>query len=230
MLRSLRRLALLTVFGGAGAVCAQTPATTLMASGQWQDPETGLVWMRCSLGQQWDGAGCRGKPLALSWFDARDYIATYINDKSRHSKINEGGPVGVRSNWRMPTVEELAAIRKCTAGWRYKTRLVVTDHLTEEGRVTHVESRKAGLDTVDLPDEKTGKTTSVARWCEEGSQEPTVDTQFFPGTPAKGFYWSSTRGTGFSNGVWGVSVSNGSLFWYGRNYRNFVRLVRPADE
>lgn len=219
LLPSLRRLAVLTAFSSAGLVCGQTPAAMVAASAQWQDPETGLIWMRCSLGQQWDGVSCKGEALALSWHDAKDYIASYVNDRL---------PAGANSQWRLPTVKELSSIRKCTKGWRYKTKLVVTDKLTEEGRLAHVESHRAGLDTVNLPDETTGKTRETARWCEQGSQEPTVDTQFFPNTPKKGFYWSSTRGTGFSNGVWGMSVGNGSLFWYGRNYRNLVRLVRSA--
>lgn len=221
LLPSLRRLALLMAFSGAGLVCAQTPVDMAMASAQWQDPETGLIWMRCSLGQQWNGVGCKGEPLALSWHDTKDYIASYVNARL---------PAGTNSNWRLPTIKELVSIRKCTEGWRYKSRLVVTDRLTEEGRVAYVENHSAGLDIVNLPDETTGKTREAARWCETGSQEPTVDAQFFPNTPKKGFYWSSTRGTGFSNGVWGMSVSNGSLFWYGRNYRNLVRLVRSADE
>lgn len=213
--------ATLLLASGMGAVYAQKPTVTLMMSGQWKDPETGLVWMRCSLGQEWDGTGCKGNPLTLSWFDAKDYIQTYVNEKQRF---------GGYSNWRMPTVTELAGIRSCTEGWRYKVRQVMISELTEKGRATRMVNQDMGLYTVVVPDEKNGGTVTVAKWCDEDSRKPTIDTRAFPGTPVTGFYWSSTQGTGFSSGVWGVSVSSGSTFWYGRNYRNYVRLVRSDSD
>jgi hypothetical protein len=34
------------------------------------DSQTGLVWQRCSLGLNWDGAGCGGAVTAFSWQQA----------------------------------------------------------------------------------------------------------------------------------------------------------------
>lgn len=73
----------------------------LMANGMWHDPKTGLTWMRCILGQKWNGSGCtRGENEShpeiytqYGWEDAALKV----------SKLNFGG----YSDWRIPTVEEL---------------------------------------------------------------------------------------------------------------------------
>ncbi len=37
-----------------------------------RDTQTGLIWQRCSVGQRWDGQHCKGKPVALSWSEAKN--------------------------------------------------------------------------------------------------------------------------------------------------------------
>ena len=44
---------------------AETDAD-LMASGQWRDPKTGLIWMRCLVGQKWTGKSCSGDAKNVS--------------------------------------------------------------------------------------------------------------------------------------------------------------------
>ena len=42
----------------------------LLAKGMWRDTETGLIWMRCVLGQEWTGTNCQGKATKFNWWNA----------------------------------------------------------------------------------------------------------------------------------------------------------------
>lgn len=68
------------------------------------DQETTLSWMRCAVGQAWDGKSCNGEPRTLDWQQAMALV----------EKINAEG-VGGHHDWRMPVVPELASIveRQC---------------------------------------------------------------------------------------------------------------------
>lgn len=76
----------------------------LNENGTVTDMETKITWMRCALGQTWDGKTCAGQARAFSWQEARDAIA----------ELN-GDTFGEPSRWRLPVVPELASIteRKC---------------------------------------------------------------------------------------------------------------------
>jgi hypothetical protein len=39
--------------------------------GTLTDTQSGMMWMRCSLGQTWTGTRCSGKPQALTWKSAQ---------------------------------------------------------------------------------------------------------------------------------------------------------------
>lgn len=58
------------------------------------DTRTGLMWMRCSLGQAWNGSTCVGFP---------DYIR--MNDRSRVPSKYAG-----HDDWRLPSLEELKGL------------------------------------------------------------------------------------------------------------------------
>tara|TARA_R110001592_G_scaffold283612_1_gene551558 strand:- start:2173 stop:2661 length:489 start_codon:yes stop_codon:yes gene_type:complete len=60
------------------------------------DNNTGLVWMRCSLGQQYSGDGCEGDAEVYSWNEAL----------SRASNADYFG----HSDWRLPNVKELLTL------------------------------------------------------------------------------------------------------------------------
>ena len=77
----------------------------LMKKGMWRDPKTNLVWMRCSLGQVWNGKTCIGEAKTFTWQEALD-TATAFNNK---------GGFGGYTNWVVPHVEDLSTIlRYCS--------------------------------------------------------------------------------------------------------------------
>lgn len=73
-------------------------------NGTLTDQHTGLMWMRCSVGQQWNGVSCTGSASRHSWDNA---MAT--------AKALEYAGY---SDWRVPTREELDSIVHCSSGRR----------------------------------------------------------------------------------------------------------------
>jgi len=73
--------------------------------GTLTDQQSGLTWMRCALGQQWNGKNCQGEPNSYTWQSAQAAAA----------QINQTGGFASHSDWRMPHIPELAMIveRQC---------------------------------------------------------------------------------------------------------------------
>lgn len=69
---------------------------TINGDGTVTDKNTGLQWMRCSLGETWNGANCDGERKDYTWQDA------LIEAK----KTSFAG----FSDWVLPNVKELASI------------------------------------------------------------------------------------------------------------------------
>jgi len=69
------------------------------------DTRSGMTWMRCALGQRWDGSHCSGKPQPLTWKGAQEAA----------SALNAAGGYAHHTDWRMPHIPELAMIveRQC---------------------------------------------------------------------------------------------------------------------
>ncbi len=67
-----------------------------------KDTNTGLMWMRCSIGQTWEGATCTGKPSKFTWKDAL--------------KIPHNFEYAGYSDWRVPTIKELNTLVYCSNG------------------------------------------------------------------------------------------------------------------
>jgi hypothetical protein len=69
------------------------------------DKQSGLMWMRCALGQSWTGSTCAGEPKAFTWQSAQGAA----------SALNQAGGYASHSDWRMPHIPELAMIveRQC---------------------------------------------------------------------------------------------------------------------
>jgi hypothetical protein len=183
---------------------AETDAQ-LMASGQWRDPATGLIWMRCSIGQKWTGSTCTGEPLKLNWQDANDYFQIF----------NQNGFAG-NTNWRLPRIEELSTLRRCSNGWSQKKE----SQLTAEGR----RDVAVGTEYRTLPNGQ-----NVPYRCADNARQPTLDTRIFPNTPSD-WYWSASPFAGHPNGAWYVGFNDG--YAYGNNKDDryyYVRAVRAGQ-
>lgn len=76
------------------------------ADGTVTDNQSGLMWMRCALGQSWTGTTCTGQPRTYSWHAAQGAAAA----------LNTQGGYAYHADWRMPHIPELAMIveRQCS--------------------------------------------------------------------------------------------------------------------
>lgn len=66
-----------------------------------------LQWMRCSLGQKWDGKTCIGQADKTSFDNASKQAVDYSG----------------KNDWRLPTLDELLSIRYCSDGFMPGTTL-----------------------------------------------------------------------------------------------------------
>lgn len=64
------------------------------------DMITRLQWMRCSVGQTWDGRTCQGKAANNTWGEAQQAPKTFAG----------------YSDWRMPSIDELKTLIYCSNG------------------------------------------------------------------------------------------------------------------
>jgi hypothetical protein len=71
-------------------------------SGQALHKSTNLMWMRCAIGQTWNGETCTGEAEPYTWKQALDLSVGYEFNGS--------------TNWRLPNIKELSSIteRSCT--------------------------------------------------------------------------------------------------------------------
>lgn len=202
---------LLAIVSAVAGLALISPAShaqnSLMASGQWKDPETGLIWMRCSIGQKWNGDTCTGKAIKLNWNDAREYPQLF----------NQQVAFGGKRNWRLPTIAELATIRYCSNGWARKNSKIIGNLTQSSGPVR----------TDTIPNGR-GGTKTVPDYCETGSSRPTINKRIFPAT-VDSFYWSSSPYASNNNYAWGVYFNLGDDNLNNKNDSDYVRLVRGGQ-
>lgn len=72
------------------------------SSSTFYDPKTKLTWMRCSLGQIWNGQTCTGEAKRYRWQPAMN--------KAKQMTVADS------SAWRLPTHFELHSIVHCSKG------------------------------------------------------------------------------------------------------------------
>ena len=79
---------------------APTARFTDNGDGTVTDTRTQVMWMRCSMGQNWTGSMCDGAPSAMPWQAAQD-AATAMNRRGGYAKHDD---------WRVPRIAQLANI------------------------------------------------------------------------------------------------------------------------
>lgn len=66
-----------------------------------RDKKTGLEWMRCTLGQKWNGSQCTGKPDEYTLDEAYELVKRY--------------KYAGYSDWRLPNINELKTLVYCSS-------------------------------------------------------------------------------------------------------------------
>ena len=61
---------------------------------------TQLIWMRCSLGQKWNGTTCAGEAKEYTWKGALQAVVGF----------NASGGFASKNDWRLPNIKELGSI------------------------------------------------------------------------------------------------------------------------
>lgn len=69
------------------------------------DTEAGLQWMRCSVGQRWDGKTCTGEAETFTWTTALT--------------VPEKFEFAGHRDWRVPRQDELHSLTYCSSGRRF---------------------------------------------------------------------------------------------------------------
>lgn len=100
---SLFMLALSAEAACVSSIPASSPSSRFVdnSDGTVTDMRTGLMWMRCSVGQSWTGATCTGTATKHTWADALAQA--------------QASTFATQGDWRLPNVKELLSIveRRC---------------------------------------------------------------------------------------------------------------------
>ncbi|POC39962.1 hypothetical protein CRN55_06740 [Vibrio vulnificus] len=72
------------------------------------DKQTGLTWMRCAVGQQWNQAQerCEGEAQLENWQSALQTAQAVDDENANHALFNFAGKRG----WRMANIKELVSL------------------------------------------------------------------------------------------------------------------------
>ncbi len=73
-------------------------------NGTITDSTTGLMWMRCLIGQTWQDGQCKGAAATYNWGVANQLVS--------QSAFSDGN----YSDWRLPTIDELNSLVFCKSG------------------------------------------------------------------------------------------------------------------
>lgn len=184
----------------------------LMASGQWRDPKTELIWMRCSIGQVWDGKSCKGKAITLTWQNAHTYL----------QEFNTNGGFAGHADWQLPSINQLVSLRQCSKGFFYE-EISLPEYMNKnafeliknrnirvykrlDGSFTLIENKGIKMEVFDNGEQ-------IPDACNEASKRPSIDSHIFPNTPTY-IYWSNSVMVDDPNYAWALYFGNGDSGGY----------------
>lgn len=108
----------LTLFLCVHSLAAQAgPYFANKEGNQVWDKATGLVWMRCSLGQTWDGRACSGDASKFNFSGAQQSA----------KDLNAQGGYGGANDWQVPTVRQLSSLISCSSPGAFLIRENIGD-------------------------------------------------------------------------------------------------------
>lgn len=87
----------------------------------------GKQWLRCSIGQAWNGRTCKGEPVKVTWDEAKDLVRIMLQSN---------GYAG-HTDWRLPTILELESLRVCENGFHPWTINKLPGLSTPQGKTIH---------------------------------------------------------------------------------------------
>ncbi|MBX3724743.1 MAG: DUF1566 domain-containing protein [Xanthomonadales bacterium] len=96
------------------AIAPTTPTADfdLESDGTTRHRPTGLVWMRCALGQTWTGSTCTGAARPFTQWREALQVASDVNS-GLDDADNDGAPgFAGETDWRLPSMRELASIQE----------------------------------------------------------------------------------------------------------------------
>jgi Protein of unknown function (DUF1566) len=102
----------------------------LLPGGIARDKTTKLEWLRCALGQTWDGKTCQGDGIKYTFVAAEQAVKDFNNRL---------GLVG-HSAWRIPSHRQLFSLVYCAQGTR-KVATDLRDGAAPLGAVCHVDGK-----------------------------------------------------------------------------------------
>ncbi|PJZ51296.1 DUF1566 domain-containing protein [Leptospira adleri] len=162
-------------------------------------PQTGLTWMRCTLGQTFDSSTNTCSTISL----APIYCSSLDNQCNGNllGGVLSSGPAfdacagfsssNISAKWRVPTHLELKSTVSCSNG-------------------------------TDL------KNSNDTQTCGTGSNVPTIRTEWFPGVPTNDpiEFWSSSSDPSNASFAWKVNFSTGATNrTAGKNSSGYLRCV-----
>lgn len=127
-MKIIQRLLLAALIGMAALHAQAAPYFASKDGSMIWDKETGLVWMRCSLGQKWDGKTCMGEGSRYKFAEAPDAAL----------QLNAAGGLGGFTDWEVPTIRQLSTLLACSTGFKQTEDLgdgkgVVPNYCAEGG-------------------------------------------------------------------------------------------------
>ncbi|PID62164.1 MAG: hypothetical protein CR974_03630 [Gammaproteobacteria bacterium] len=188
-----------------------THANEATSQGLWQDKKTNLIWNVCSMGQTYSGQSCKGHPQKLTFEQAIHAIR----------QLNAQSFAGY-SDWRLPSVTEIASIRLCTSN-------VLREDTNKNLKISGM------MITTYAPNSRNTGYRAVAISCDFNSAAPAIQQRIFHRntTPIDAGFWTGSHTTSVKDSDqfgWGMHFGGGLIYFTSKTSPSYVRIVRGGKQ